>query len=835
MIGIRLKLISILSAVIIAISALACLFFFVHAKTQQEESLKKFGMSIVTSLTEDDEIKFALSHAQPAFLDAKIKKLHSFDRDGEIGYWRITYPQKTIIEGKSQWIDVDIKGIPTPADMLKLNQSTTEKIQMSDSMPGLESYQNQYNISINCINTPSGEVLCDFSVPVYEKQKFSEEAFVAEILGGAKIDKVVNSEILGYVQVGLSNRRVIERINKIILYRVIPMGIGIILGGISFTFFLISRYLVRPLKQLTNITMDIAKGNLSETIKINSNDEIGQLSKTFNKMTMALGKSYADLQYRVKMEELIADISTGFINLPTHEAEEGINLTLRSIVEFTGVDRSYVPLISEDSNKIDYIYEWCAKGIKSIKEDIQGLSIEHYPWWMEKLKKFETVYIPKTTNLPDSGGTGKEIILKQEIKSVVIVPLVYSEKLIGFLGFDSVKVEKTWTDQDITLFKMIGEILVNFLKRKHTEELIKLHVQRLTALHAIDRTIVSNLDLKIILNAFLEQLTTQIGIDAADILLLNQSTQELQYFISHGFRTNAILNCTKDNYAYKALKERRIIHIPDLYGTEVNPQCAKLFKEESFASYYGIPLISKGLVKGVLEVFHRSQPKHDREWLSFLESIGAMAAIAIDNASLFDSMQRSNKELMIAYDTTIEGWSRALDLRDKETEGHSQRVTEMTLKLARIIGVNENDLIHIKWGALLHDIGKMGVPDDILLKPDILNKEEEKIMHKHPEYAYQLLSPIAHLHKALEIPHCHHERWDGSGYPNGLKGEQIPLVARIFAIVDVRDALHSSRPYRDPLSDNEVIENIQSQACTHFDPKIVKIFLEQIPSKHIKS
>src|SRR3989337_933492 len=145
MIGIRLKLISILSAVIIAISALACLFFFVHAKTQQEESLKKFGMSIVTSLTED----------------------------GEIGYWRITYPQKTIIEGKSQWIDVDIKGIPTPADMLKLNQSTTEKIQMSDSMPGLESYQNQYNISINCINTPSGEVLCDFSVPVYEKQKFS--------------------------------------------------------------------------------------------------------------------------------------------------------------------------------------------------------------------------------------------------------------------------------------------------------------------------------------------------------------------------------------------------------------------------------------------------------------------------------------------------------------------------------------------------------------------------------------------------------------------------------------------------------------------------------------
>jgi putative nucleotidyltransferase with HDIG domain len=178
----------------------------------------------------------------------------------------------------------------------------------------------------------------------------------------------------------------------------------------------------------------------------------------------------------------------------------------------------------------------------------------------------------------------------------------------------------------------------------------------------------------------------------------------------------------------------------------------------------------------------------------------------------------------MAYDATIEGWSAALDLRDEETRGHSQRVTEMTVKLARSLGLGEEELAQVRWGALLHDIGKMGVPDGILLKPGPLTDEEWVLMKKHPTFAYEMLSPIHYLQSALDIPYCHHEKWDGTGYPRGLKGKQIPLVARIFAVVDVWDALISDRPYRKAWSEEKVREHIQAGAGTHFDPQVVKTF-----------
>jgi putative nucleotidyltransferase with HDIG domain len=178
--------------------------------------------------------------------------------------------------------------------------------------------------------------------------------------------------------------------------------------------------------------------------------------------------------------------------------------------------------------------------------------------------------------------------------------------------------------------------------------------------------------------------------------------------------------------------------------------------------------------------------------------------------------------------TQIEGWSHALDLRDKETEGHSTRVTELTLKLARMAGVDASELVHIRHGALLHDIGKMGVPDHILLKPDQLTDEEWVAMRKHPVFALELLSPIPYLRPALDIPYCHHEKWDGSGYPRGLKGEQIPLAARLFAIIDVWDALRSDRPYRQAWTKEKVIEHIKSLSGTHFEPKAVELFLNMM-------
>ena len=180
----------------------------------------------------------------------------------------------------------------------------------------------------------------------------------------------------------------------------------------------------------------------------------------------------------------------------------------------------------------------------------------------------------------------------------------------------------------------------------------------------------------------------------------------------------------------------------------------------------------------MLEIFSRTVVNRDEEWQQFLDAVAGQTAIAIDSSSLFQDLQRSNLELALAYDATIEGWSHALDLRDKETEGHTLRVTEMTLKLAQAMDFSEEELVHVRRGCLLHDIGKMGVPDRILLKPDKLTEDEWVSMRRHPEFAYQMLMPITYLRSALDIPYCHHEKWDGTGYPRGLKGEQIPLAAR---------------------------------------------------------
>jgi len=250
-----------------------------------------------------------------------------------------------------------------------------------------------------------------------------------------------------------------------------------------------------------------------------------------------------------------------------------------------------------------------------------------------------------------------------------------------------------------------------------------------------------------------------------------------------------------------------------------------VYEGEGFVAHYAKPLVAKGQIQGVLEVYQRSPLQPDGEWFTFFEMLSGQAAIAIDNATLFDNLQRSNTDILLAYDATIQGWSQALDLRDKETEGHAQRVTEMTLRLAQQIGIPNTELEHVRRGTLLHDIGKMGIPDSILLKPGKLTEQEWVIMRRHPVFAFELLSAIAYLKPALDIPHYHHEKWDGSGYPDGLKGDQIPLYARIFAVVDVYDALTNERPYRPAWTVEKALAYIREQSGTHFDPRVVEAFL----------
>jgi len=418
---------------------------------------------------------------------------------------------------------------------------------------------------------------------------------------------------------------------------------------------------------------------------------------------------------------------------------------------------------------------------------------------------------------------------RQGIASLLVVPLHAQGQTIGMLALVRSPGGRPYTVATQTFVQELANRAALALLNARLFEEAQRRLRQLQALHAIDSTIAASTNLNMTLEIVISQVIAQLRVDAADVLLLNPHTQLLSYAAGRGFRTAALRHtCLRlgEGLAGRAALENQTIYVTNL--REVTPPFARvpLLLGEDFVSYYGTPLVAKGQVRGVLEIFHRSPLSPNDEWLSLLQSLAGQAAVALDNASLFEELQRSNIELMQAYDATIEGWSRALDLRDRETEGHTQRVAEMTVQLARLVGVRDADLVHIRRGALLHDIGKMGIPDQILLKVGPLTDEEMAIMHKHPQYAYEMLSPIAYLRPALDIPYCHHEKWDGSGYPRGLKGTEIPLAARLFTVVDVWDALTSNRTYRAAWSPDTVRAHIIANSGKHFDPEIAAVFLD---------
>ncbi len=437
----------------------------------------------------------------------------------------------------------------------------------------------------------------------------------------------------------------------------------------------------------------------------------------------------------------------------------------------------------------------------------------------------------ETTFLPNALRSAIKKILPQVLKilkinAVITIPLVSSGRTIGLLDMST---RGEFTVDDLQRVRILSHQMTAVILRKQAEASVKVHLQRITALNEIDRAITSSFDMRLSLEVLLKEVTSQLDVDAAAVLLLNPVNQSLEFVAGKGFRSAAIRQSNLrlgEGLAGRAGLERRVVHVANLHDTGVNFSRVRLLKEEEFIEYFGIPLIAKGVLKGVLEIFNRHALIPDPDWLKYLETLGGQAAIAVDNAQMFQDMQRSNQEMTIAYDATIEGWSRAMDLRDEETEGHTRRVTELSLRLAEKMGVSDQERVQMRRGALLHDIGKLGVPDNILLKPGKLTDEEWVIMRQHPTHAYEMLLPIKYLRPALDIPYAHHEKWDGTGYPRGLKGEQIPLAARIFAIVDVWDALRSDRPYRKGWEPERIREHILEQSGKHFDPQVVRAFME---------
>lgn len=373
------------------------------------------------------------------------------------------------------------------------------------------------------------------------------------------------------------------------------------------------------------------------------------------------------------------------------------------------------------------------------------------------------------------------------------------------------------------------ESFVDITKQKMAEEKMELNLQRLQSLRSIDMAITTSVEISVSLKVLMEEIMLHLRPDAVDVFLVNPKLNTLEFAGGRGFISAERGQCALrigQGYAGTVAYERKPVIVPNIEEAEEEFERNDMISAEGFKAYFGIPLIAKGQMKGVLGVFFRQPMEPEADWLDFLEAIARQAAIAIDNTSMFDELQRSRDEILMAYDKTIEGWSRALDFRDKETEGHSQRVTETTLAIAKKMGVSDEELIHIRRGALLHDIGKLGVPDSILLKPDMLNEEEWEIMRRHPRIAFELLHPIPFLRRALDIPYCHHEQWDGTGYPRGLRNDGIPLAARIFTVVDVWDALSSDRPYRPAWPRQKIVQYSKDLSGKQFDPNVVEVFLD---------
>lgn len=440
--------------------------------------------------------------------------------------------------------------------------------------------------------------------------------------------------------------------------------------------------------------------------------------------------------------------------------------------------------------------EYWGKTLGKNAEDLELISSEIQQEWAETNRRALSGEIVHTTKVVQING--KNLYLEK-----TMAPVRVGEKITGLVGLNL----------DVT----------NYVE---AEKKIRNSMERLAALRELDQIILSGSDLHMVMESICKQSLALLKVDAGEILQLDSITFTLEILARQGLEAYSLFSHfpASEDIAARAVLERATLYERD-FGKYLAafPSCAALAAER-FRTYIAVPLVAKGTVRGVLEIFHHSMLEPDPEWWDLVYTLANQAALAIDNLVLFQDLQRSHTEISLAYDLTLEGWSKALEIRDQETEGHTQRVAHLTMRLAEALGIPRSQLGQIRRGALLHDIGKMGIPDQILHKPGPLNAEEWVIVRQHPRIAYELLLPIPFLRHALEIPYCHHERWDGKGYPRGLKGLEIPLAARIFSVIDVWDALTNDRPYRKAETRETALAYLHEQSGQYFDPKIVQVF-----------
>jgi PAS domain S-box-containing protein len=372
---------------------------------------------------------------------------------------------------------------------------------------------------------------------------------------------------------------------------------------------------------------------------------------------------------------------------------------------------------------------------------------------------------------------------------------------------------------------VFGDIVLDITDRRKAEEKIQVQLDHLASLRTIDLAITSSLNLDVTLDVLMKETIEQFGVDAVAVLLPGNVDGGLKMKAALGLPNEKAIEIglfLAEGIGHLAVNSRQ----PQKYGQEflINSPLA----EEGYVECLAVPLVAKDTVRGALVLLSRLPLSPGSDWFEFLDTVSTQAAIAIENITQYEDLQNVNVTLTEAYDKTIEGWARTLELRDQETANHMQRVVDMTERIAHSMNYPESEMTNLRRGAVLHDIGKIAIPDYIFFKPGALNEAEWKIMRRHPEFARSMMAQIDFLSASVDIPWAHHEHWDGTGYPRGLKGEEIPLAARIFAVADVWDALHADRPYREAWTPDEALVYIKDQSGKQFDPRVVEEFLKII-------
>ncbi len=520
----------------------------------------------------------------------------------------------------------------------------------------------------------------------------------------------------------------------------------------------------------------------------------------------------------------------------THTVTELLQATLDQAGELVSSPIGFYHLISKDENSL-WLQAWSTR---THTEFCQIVNKEnHYPLdqagvWADCARTRRPLIHNNYAALENRKGLPEgHAVLERE----AVVPIIRNDKIMAVLGVGN-KAEE-YTQTDLETINALADFSWDIIERKIHEAEIQRYTNQLVTQFSLARTLAEADSLEIMFEAITRTATELLHVTFVRLALIENAmlvvravypVRYTEYNLQLGQREELAL---LDEYLNEPDSGTIIVLNADDVRVQ-NCACRRLFVgAQKTLVVLPLRVIEQNIgyiLLGEERTPQREPFDQDKQQLGY--NLANQAASAIHRAQLSAQTRADAVELENAYEATIEGWSHALDLRDKETEGHTLRVTEMTLRLARVFGFSDEQMTHIRRGALLHDIGKMGIPDSILLKPGTLTPDEWDIMHQHPDYAQMLLAPIHYLEPALAIPYCHHEKWDGTGYPRGLKGEEIPLEARLFAIVDVWDALSSNRPYRAALSKTRVLEYLRHQSGKHFDPQVVRVFLEMLKQEN---